>query len=320
MSDLPKLVILVGPTAVGKTSFSIQMARRLGAEIISADSRLFYRGMDIGTAKPSMAERAGVPHFLIDVADPDDVWSLTKFQEAATQAIREVQERGHIPILVGGTGQYIRAVVEGWKGPAVPPNPRLRSVLEEWAVQITPKGLHDRLSVLDPEAAAIIDPNNLRRTVRALEVIYTSGKHFSAQRQQGQKRYNTMTIGLHRPREVLYQRIDQRIEAMFAAGFIEEVSRLLSNGYPSDLPTLSAIGYREVIAHLSGEISLEEAKTLMRRQTRKFVRRQANWFNPNDPEILWLPAIDPDEPGVQSVLDTAINAVQCFWKDAGKSQ
>jgi tRNA dimethylallyltransferase len=312
MTDLPHLVIVVGPTAVGKTSFAIDLALRLNAEIISADSRLFYREMDIGTAKPSLDERKGVPHHLIDVADPTETWSLQRFQETAAQIIADVYRRGRLPLLVGGTGQYVRAVVEGWQGPTVPPNPALRSALEAWAGEIGTLGLHERLTTLDPAAAHRIDHQNLRRTVRALEVIFLTGKRFSDQRQQDQKRYQTLTFGLQRPRAALYERIDQRIEAMFAAGFVDEVANLLSRGYPIDLPTFSAIGYREVIAHLSGEISLEEAKLRMRRQTRVFVRRQANWFNLNDPEITWLSAADLGEPQASATLTAAVDAVRIF--------
>jgi tRNA dimethylallyltransferase len=213
-SEKPRLVIIVGPTAVGKTEFSIQLAERLGAEIVSADSRLFYRGMDIGTAKPTPEERARVPHHLIDIAEPDQTISLPMFQQAAQAAILDIIRRGKLPFLVGGTGQYARAVVEGWKGPAVPPNPALRQVLEHWTAEITPLGLHQRLRTVDPAAAQAIDPQNLRRTVRALEVIFTTGSLFSKQRQRGESKYKTLTIGLLRPRAELYQRIDARIEGM----------------------------------------------------------------------------------------------------------
>lgn len=312
MGILPPLVALVGPTAVGKTFFAIHLALRLGAEIVSADSRLFYKGMDIGTAKPSLAEQRGVAHHLIDVVDPDENWSLQQFQNAAHQAITDIHSRGRLPILVGGTGQYVRAVVEGWQGPPVPPNPELRAALEHWSTEITPLGLHQRLALLDAKAAAGIDPQNLRRTVRALEVIFSSGQRFSAQRQQGERKYRTLLIGLQRPREELYKRIDLRIESMFSAGFIDEVNNLLSSGVAPDLPAFSAIGYHELTEYLNGKISLDEAKTLMRRRTRVFVRRQANWFNANDPDIHWFPGVDSDDDRMEVVLTSAEEAVRRF--------
>ena len=206
------LVVIIGPTAVGKTGLSIQLAERTGGEIVSADSRLFYRGMDIGTAKPTLADRARARHHLIDVADPDQVWSLALFQERARLAIEEIHARGRLPFLVGGTGQYVRAVTHGWQIPEVAPNPPLRLALESWAQEIGPHGLHARLARLDPEAAGNIDPRNLRRTVRALEVILTTGKRFSKQRRQGPPLYQTLTLGLTRPRPELYVRIDARID------------------------------------------------------------------------------------------------------------
>jgi len=282
------LVVIVGPTAVGKTEISLQLAARLGGEIVSADSRLFYRGMDIGTAKPSPAERARVPHHLIDIAEPDQVWSLAMFQRAARQAIAAIHARARLPMLVGGTGQYVRAVIEGWQVPEVRPNPQLRNALETWAQEITPVGLYQRLAAIDPEAAENIDPRNLRRTVRALEVIFTTGQRFSAQRIKGDAPYQTLRLGLTRPRPELFARVDARIEAMLAAGWVAEVERLLEKGYQPELPTMSAIGYAEIIAYLQGEMTLDEAVAQIRRRTRVFVRRQANWFKRDDPRILWF--------------------------------
>lgn len=287
-SEPNKLVIIIGPTAVGKTEFSIQLAERLNAEIISADSRLFYRGMDIGTAKPTLEDRSRVPHHLIDIADPDQTISLPIFQKAAQASITTITESGKLPFLVGGTGQYMRAVIEGWTGPAVPPNYELRQALQNWANAISPTGLHQRLHTIDPSAAQSIDPQNLRRTVRALEVIFTTGRLFSQQRQRGESLYKTTTIGLTRPREELYQRIDTRIEQMLEAGLVEEVRGLLDKGYHPDLPSFSAIGYREIVQYLLGKTTLEEAVMLIKRQTRVFVRRQANWFKIADPNIHWL--------------------------------
>jgi tRNA dimethylallyltransferase len=286
----PPLIIILGPTAVGKTATSIILAERLDAEIISADSRLFYRGMDIGTAKPTEAERQRVPHHLIDVADPDQIWSLAKYLRSAREIIDEIHARGKLPFLVGGTGQYIRAMVEGWQVPEVNPDPRLRDRLEAWAEQISPEGLHARLQVLDPPAAAKIDPPNLRRTVRALEVILTTGQRFSRQKGRKPPPYSILQIGLRRPREEIYDRVDIRIQHMLATGLIEETQELLDQSYSPELPPLSAIGYRQVIEYLNGEISLEEVVTQMKRITRRFVRHQANWFSEDDPHIHWVDA------------------------------
>jgi tRNA dimethylallyltransferase len=287
--DVPApLIVIVGPTAVGKTELAIQLAERMNGEIVSADSRLFYRGMDIGTAKPTSAERARVPHHLIDVANPDDAWSLSLFQKNARQIISEIHQRHHIPVLVGGTGQYVHAIIEAWDIPVQQPDPELRAALMAWENQIGEDGLYHRLEVIDPEAAGHIDPRNVRRTVRALEVIFHTGKRFSEQRKKGSVPYSIIQIGLTRPRSELYQRIDARIDKMIADGMVQEVSGLLAKGYSRDLPTLSAIGYREIIAYLDGNLTLEEAVVLIKRATRQFVRRQANWFKEDDQAIAWF--------------------------------
>jgi tRNA dimethylallyltransferase len=282
------LVAIVGPTAVGKTETSIQLAERLDGEIISADSRLFYQGMDIGTAKPTKSERSGIAHHLINIANPDEVISLAVFQRMAVQAIEEVHKRRKLPLLVGGTGQYVRAVTEGWRIPEVAPDLKLRAVLEDWVDEITPLGLHRRLAVLDPTIAETIDPRNLRRTIRALEVIFHSGYKFSDQRGHQPIYTHVLTLGLTRSREDLYSRIDERIDGMLDMGLVGEVQTLLDKGYPPTSPAFSAIGYREVIAYLRGSITYEQAVTQIKRQTRVLVRRQANWFKLNDPDIHWF--------------------------------
>ncbi len=286
------LVAIVGATAVGKTEISIQLAERLQGEIVSADSRLFYRGMDIGTAKPSLEDRARVPHHLIDVADPDEILSLAEFQSRAQSAIEAISARGRTAFLVGGTGQYMRAVAQGWQAPQVEPNMPLRQALEDWAQQVGQAGMHARLAVLDPQAAGQIDARNLRRTIRAFEVIFLTGRRFSDQRQRGCSPYRLLTLGLWRPRPELYARIDARIDAMIAAGLVQEVEGLLGRGFSAHLPSLSAIGYRQIIAYLQGEFSLAEAIVQTKRATRIFVRRQANWFKQDDPEIDWFLASD----------------------------
>jgi tRNA dimethylallyltransferase len=284
------LILLVGPTAVGKTELAIQLAELLpsGGEIVSADSRLFYRGMDIGTAKPTRQEQARVQHHLINIAEPDEILSLAVFQQKAREAIADIHTRNKIPFLVGGTGQYIRAITEGWSPPEVEPNERLRDELGRLKDEKGIHWLHDKLNSLDPEAAQKIDARNFRRTIRALEVILTTGIRFSEQRGQSESPYHLIPVGLTRPRPELYQRVDQRIDIMFANGFLEEVKRLLEKGYSPSLPTMSAIGYREGVRVINGELSEEQAKAEIRRATRIFVRRQANWFKESDPNIKWF--------------------------------
>lgn len=288
----PALIVIVGPTAVGKTEVAIELAERFNGEIISADSRLFYIGMDIGTAKPTQFQLARVPHHLINVNTPDQNWSLALFQQKARQAISEVHACGRLPFLVGGTGQYIRAVIQEWEIPQVEPDPTLRIALEKWASQVGALGLHQRLGVIDPQAAKTIDARNIRRTIRALEVILSTGQLFSAQRRQSTSPYHLFILGLKRPRSELYARIDARIDAMLSAGLIDEVKGLLKI-YSPDLPAFSAIGYREIITYLKGKITLEEAVRQIKHNTRIFVRRQANWFKNNDPDIHWLD-VNPD--------------------------
>jgi tRNA dimethylallyltransferase len=301
------LILIVGPTAVGKTEISIQQAERLNGEIVSADSRLFYRGMDIGTAKPSREERARVPHHLIDIANPDEILSLAVFQQKAHDVIADIHTRSKLPFLVGGTGQYVRAVTEGWAPPEVVPNESLRSELERMKEERGIYWLHDKLRSLDPVAAEKIDARNFRRTIRALEVIMTTGKKFSEQRGQSDSPYHLVTIGLTRPREELYQRVDLRIDAMFDNGFLDEVKGLLAKGYSPTLPTMSAIGYRECVEVVQGKIKLEEAKQAIRRATRVFVRRQANWFKESDPNIHWFKVedgiVDEIENNIRQLVD-----------------
>ncbi|HPG19882.1 MAG TPA: tRNA (adenosine(37)-N6)-dimethylallyltransferase MiaA [Flexilinea sp.] len=286
-SKIP-VTVIVGPTAVGKTAFAIELAKIANAEIVSADSRYFYRGMDIGTAKPTPEERQSIPHHLIDVADPDETWSLALFQQKAYDAIASIHERGKNVIVVGGTGQYIRALLQGWSPPTMEVDLVMRAVLEDWANEIGPMEIHKKLAILDPIAAEKIDYRNVRRTIRALEVIFGSGQRFSEQRKVTESPYSFLILGLNRSRSSLYQRIDQRIDQMIRQGFIEEVAGLLEKGYSPALPSMSAIGYREISAYLNHEITLDEAIRLIKQRTRNFVRRQANWFKTNDPQIHWF--------------------------------
>jgi len=284
----PRLIVLVGPTAVGKTATGIDLAERLSGEVISADSRYLYRGLDIGTAKPSAAERARVPHHLIDVTTPDQPWTLAEYQQAAYAAIEAVFGRGRVPLLVGGTGQYIRALTDGWQVPPGAPAGPVRAELEQALAAGGVGALADRLRRVDPDSAACVDLRNPRRVIRALEVALTTGGSFVAQRQKSPPPFQAIWLGLTLPRAELYERIDARIESMLAAGLVEEVQRLVGQGFGWDLPAMSAVGYRQIGNYLRGECSLEEAVVQIKRATRQFVRRQANWFKPHDPAIHWF--------------------------------
>lgn len=304
----PPLILIVGPTAVGKTELAIQLAERLNGEIVSADSRLFYRGMDIGTAKPSREEQARVPHHLIDIANPDEILSLAVFQQKAHEIIADIHTRNKLPLLVGGTGQYVRAVTEGWTPPEVVPNETLRNELEKQKGENGINWLHEKLKNLDAEAALKIDARNVRRVIRALEVIMTTGRKFSEQRGQSESPYHLITIGLTRPRVELYERVDKRIDMMFANGFLDEVKNLLAQGYAPTLPTMSAIGYRECAEVLAGRIKVEEAQQAIRRLTRIFVRRQANWFKESDPNIKWFKVEDGVIEKIEISIRTSLAA------------
>jgi tRNA dimethylallyltransferase len=290
---LPPLVAIVGPTAVGKTALSIGLAEAVGGEIVSADSRQVYRGMDVGTAKATPGEQGRVPHHLIDILPPDAPLSLAQFQELAYHAIEAITDRGRVPFLVGGTGQYVMAVVEGWKIPRVPPQEDLRRKLYHEAEELGAEALHARLAAVDPEAAEGIDARNVRRVVRALEVCLVTGEPISAQQGKSAPPYHTLMIGLSLPRPALYGRIDDRVERMFEKGLEAEVRRLVAAGYGFDLPAMSGVGYGQFEGYLEGEKSLDEVKQEIKRATRRFVRQQANWFRDEDPRIHWFEA-QPD--------------------------
>jgi tRNA dimethylallyltransferase len=283
-----RVIVIVGATAVGKTDLAIELAERINGEIISADSRLFYRGMDIGTAKPTKEQMEKVPHHLVDCAEPNEIWSLSVYRDKAYEIIDDIIARNKVPMIVGGTGQYIRAIIEGWVLPKQEPNNALREVLENWAREIGSEKLHRKLHLIDPEAAREIDWTNVRRTIRALEVIFLTGRRFSGQRTKSEPRYDFWIIGLTRPRSELYERIDLRIEEMFKQGLMEETKTLLSEGLSTEHPNISAIGYREIAQYLKGTMTLAEAKQQMKKKTREFVRRQRNWFKPDDPAIYWF--------------------------------
>lgn len=301
IENKPKVIMLIGATASGKTGLAIQLAQALRTEIISADSRYLYRQLNIGTAKPSAEEVSKVRHYLINCADLDQPWSIGEYKAEAENLIHKLNDEGKIPILTGGTGQYIRSLLQNWQIPELEADERMRKVLEGIGGNIGFEKLHENLRVLDAEAASFIDYQNHRRTVRAIEVIFKTGLRFSQVRSKQEPPFDSLIIGLKWERAELFQRIDARIEQMLDEGFIDEVRELVESGYKDALLKMGVIGYSELIAFLDGEISLEEAKTLIKRNTRKYVRRQANWFKPTDPEIHWLNAQDPDI--LQKMLD-----------------
>ncbi|MBI3241930.1 MAG: tRNA (adenosine(37)-N6)-dimethylallyltransferase MiaA [Chloroflexi bacterium] len=282
-----KLLVIVGPTAVGKSAIAVELAERLAGEIISADSRYLYRGLDIGTAKPSLADRARVPHHLIDVTDPDKPWALSEYRQAVDELIAAINARNHWPLLVGGTGQYVRAVLEGWTIPPRAADPALRDELLAFAEREGSEALFRRLAEADPAAAQVIDRRNVRRVARALEVTLATGQPFSAQRQKTPPPYRSIIIGLTLARPILYARIDARIEAMMVKGLVAETQALADKGYAWSLPAMSALGYKQIGMCLRGECDLAEATRLIKHETRRFVRQQANWFRLNDPQIHW---------------------------------
>ncbi|PKO21765.1 MAG: tRNA (adenosine(37)-N6)-dimethylallyltransferase MiaA [Chloroflexi bacterium HGW-Chloroflexi-1] len=298
------LVVIVGPTAAGKTALSVQLAAALNGEIISADSRQIYRGMDIGAAKVTAAERTGVPHHLLDIVDPDRALTLAEYQGMAYAVIDALHARGRVPFLVGGAGQYVHAVVEGWGIPKVAPHPELRAELAAEAETEGAEALHARLAALDPAAAARIDHRNVRRVIRALEVCLVSGQPISELQRKTPPPYRILQIGVTRPRPELYARIDARINRMIADGLVAEVERLVAAGYDWQLPAMSGLGYRQIGQHLRGEIGLDDAVALIKQQTRRFVQQQYTWFRLDDPAIYWVdPGVMPFETVLAMVRD-----------------
>jgi tRNA dimethylallyltransferase len=290
--DAPKLVVIAGPTAVGKTYAGIELALRFGGEVVNADSRYLYRGMDIGVAKPDMAERRGVPHHLIDVVDPDQEMSLATYQALAYQAIAEVVARGNVPLLVGGTPLYVNAVVEGWHIPGVPPDPVFRRDMETLAARDGVESLSARLEAVDP-VAAVRSGVNLRRIIRALEIFRATGRPMSAQEGKGPRPYRTLELGLVMPRERLYAAIDRRVEDQIDRGLIDEVKLLLEGGHAPTASSMSSLGYRQLVPYLSGEISLGEAVRQIKHDTHRYVRHQQTWLRRNA-RLVTIDVIEPN--------------------------
>jgi tRNA dimethylallyltransferase len=283
-----RLVAIVGPTATGKTALAARLAERLGGEIVNADSRQVYRGMDIGTAKPAAEERARARHWLIDAVDPDEPFSLGRYLDLANEALADCWSRGVLPLLAGGTGQYIWALLEGWQVPRVPPDQQLRAELEAQAEREGPASLIEELERVDPAYAARVDRQNLRRVIRALEVYRRTGRPISSCQTRRPPGVAWSAIGLACERDELYRRIDARVEAMVAAGLVDEVRGLIERGYGCGLPAMSAIGYRQVCQHLAGELSLAEAIERVKTETHRLWRMQRNWFREGDLRIHWI--------------------------------
>lgn len=290
MSAPLKIVAVIGPTAVGKTALAIALAQRFDGEIVNADSRQVYTGMDIGTAKPTADELNAARHHLIDIRTPDLPFSLGEYLPMARQSIAEITSRGKLPILCGGTGQYIWALLEGWQVPQVAPNADLRAELERRADTEGAAALYHELQHLDPQRAERVDPHNTRRIIRGLEVHYGAGGPVDAAGKSGELPYRSLIIGLTANRAALYDRIDTRFDAMMGAGLLDEVSRLAAEGYAPGAGVLSSVGYSELGKHLAGEMTLHDAIARAKTQTHRLVRRQYTWFKSGDSRIVWLDA------------------------------
>jgi tRNA dimethylallyltransferase len=294
------LVVIVGPTAAGKSALALALSRLLPVEIVSADSRQIYRYMDIGTAKPSLVDRVTAPHHLVDIVTPDQPYTVADYQRQAGEAIAGAAARGRLPLLVGGTGLYIRAVTEGLSIPTVPPNPGIRASLESRATEQGLPALMAELEALDPSMATTIDRNNPRRVIRALEVCLVTGQPYSSQREKHSPPYRILLLGVTRDRPDLYAMIDRRIEQMISEGLAAEVQHLLDMGYDFALPAMSSIGYRQIGEFIRGEISLPLAIQRIKYATHRYARQQHTWFRLDDPAIHWLNLSTEDN-------DSAIN-------------
>jgi len=289
---LPKLIVILGSTASGKTDWGLKLAKKFNGEIISADSRQVYKKMNIGTAKiPGEWRRNGlrktyyvedIPHHLIDFLDPGKTFAVSEFRDKAIKYIKLTNKEGRIPLLVGGTGLFIHAVVDNLEIPRVAPNKQLRKSLEDKSNE----ELMKLLKTLDPKSAGTVDSKNTRRIIRALEVCILSGVPFSEQQIKGDQIFDVLQIGLKVPREVLYERIDERIDNMMKLGLLEEVKNLLKQKYDWSLSSMSGIGYRQFKGYLAGEYNLEKAIELLKRDTRRYAKRQITWFK-RDPRIKW---------------------------------
>lgn len=284
------LIVLTGPTAVGKTKLSISLAKAVGGEIISADSMQVYRYMDIGSAKISPEEMEGIPHYLVDELLPEEEFHIVKFQEMAKKAMEQIYQKGKIPILVGGTGFYIQAVTRDIDFTQAVQEDNYRKELEQLATEKGPSCLHQMLEEVDPKSAEEIHENNVKRVIRALEFYHQNGSPISAHNEEQKLRqspYNLAYFVLNAPRELLYKRIDARVEEMVQEGLLEEVKKLKDMGYHRGMVSMQGLGYKEMLAFLEGEYSFEEAVRILKRDTRHFAKRQLTWFR-REPEVCWV--------------------------------
>ena len=307
--DRIRLLAIVGPTATGKSDLSIRLASEFRGEIINADSRLVYRGMDIGTAKPSPEEMARVPHHLINLIPPTQSYNLADYLRVARTAIRDIADRGAIPILVGGSGQYVWALLEGWNVPEIPIDTQLRAELEQLLAQRGLDFLQHQLLRLDPVADSKVDMQNPRRVLRAVERAIATGDAMAGATKSDQPPYDTLIIGLSATRDVLRSRITRRIDAMLEAGWLDEVRALAGMGIGVKTQSMYSIGYREMLQYISGEIGLDEAKELTVKATVRLVDSQENWFKKFDSRIKWFDI---------RAADYAVNAKRAFAEWYGK--
>ena len=301
--DVKRLIAIVGPTGIGKSRLALHLAGLFNGEIISADSRQLYRFLDIGTAKPAKEDLSSIPHHLIDVINPDEDFSLAEYQEMAYRAIADIQHRKKLPFLVGGSGMYVKAVLEGWHIPRVSPNNKFRYNVEKKAEQGGAEELYQELCTVDPEAAAKIDRRNIRRIVRALEVYAKSNVPFSQLGYKETPDFDPFIIGLTAERAELYRIVDRRVDSMIEKGLVDEVANLLKIGYDFTLTAMSGIGYRQIRQYLSGEISLEEAGQKIKTETHRFVRHQYAWFRLNDEKIHWFDILRHSYRNIEEAIE-----------------
>ncbi|MFC1953629.1 tRNA (adenosine(37)-N6)-dimethylallyltransferase MiaA [Chloroflexota bacterium] len=301
------LVAVIGPTATGKSKLAIQLAQRFDGEIVSADSRQVYRHMDIGTAKSSPDELILIPQHIVDIINPDEEFSLAQYQQMAYQAIGNIQQHQQLPLLVGGSGLYVWAVLEGWKIPEVAPDLEFRQKLEEREARGEAGKLYRELEKTDPTAARRIDPRNVRRVIRALEVSRNGRASMSQLQGKETPPFDILIIGLTTERTELYRRIDRRVDKMIEQGLVEEVKKLVDMGFNMDLPAMSGIGYKQIGAFLKGELTLESAIGQIKTETHRFVRRQYNWFRLTDDRIKWFDITNDFESEVAELVNRFIS-------------
>jgi tRNA dimethylallyltransferase len=299
---MKRLIAIVGPTGIGKSRLALHLSSTFHGEIVGADSRQVYRHMDIGTAKPSPAEMSLIPHHLIDILEPDEDFSLAQYLKLTNQTIDGVFSRDRLPILVGGTGLYVKAVLEGWQLPQVSPDREFRYNREKQASEGNIDELYKELVTADPDAAAKIDRRNVRRVIRALEVRARTGKAFSQLGSKKSPAFNSLVIGLTTDRAGLYRMADQRIDEMIERGLIEEVKNLQELGFALDLPSMSSIGYRQIGQFLKGELTLEEAKQKIKTETHRFIRHQYAWFRRDDARINWFDVKSQPEAAIEKMV------------------